>query len=580
MSEIWLRAYGGTGGLMARAFVNLLLLSPLADQDKTIVIQLMDYDELPPANVSIGNNLSILSDLVTCYSALHDLGLSGLASNPIRLESGQLKGIRERAYGFSPVDAMDFDFSLSSLFGPTNSSILRSCLKSSQINDSNKNGAYGDLARNAIIAKPMEASGAFEPTYREFDHNNTIVMYLGSTDGGVGNTLLDPDLNSLCNYIASNAWPTDKSRAYRIYSFRTIPYKKFNPNNPDPEKAANARRILDEMVPQSTGVIDNLDTRSDYVRTANITNGISYKLDALFLAGYAVNDRSQFDDTNAPGTNDKANPDSQTHRSHVVELISALMMIDCLNGDIYIPADARKLIYGYDVVPGPNSNMIQDQLLISSYTTDFKPEMFDVDGANPGVNLAHKISAAVFSYAFLLKLQEDFRKIRKNPGEYRLTRKLVGNCAPIEDLIQDIYDVRKFGGGVVNTEQLGAIGDTMTVYLNAMKKLVKLVYDVQETSRFGSPNCHTIDILPHDGLKALLEPEEHTEYFFSSSALWIPRSTVNDYEEMLILLGECPNIDNIVTDNNTGTERSDDEAAKKLLNAVYELFLLKVIGMM
>ena len=561
---------------MARAFVNLLLVSPLKDNDKTIVIQLMDYDEEPPTNKLIGNDLSILNDIVTCYNALHELGLSGLASNPIRLESGQLKGIREKAYNISQTEAVDFDFSLSSLFGPTNSNILRSCLKTSQINDSNKNGAYGDLARNAIIAKPMEASGAFDPTYSGFDHNNTIVMYLGSTDGGVGNTLLDPDINSLYNYIGSKAWPTDKSRTYRMYSFRTIPYKKFNANNPDLEKAANAKRILDEMVPQSKGVIENLDTRPDYVRTANITNGMPYKLDALFLAGYSVNDSSQFDDTNAPGTNDKANPDSQTHRSHVVELISALMMVDCLNGDIHTPGDGRKLIYGYNVIPEPNNDMIQDQLLFSGYTTEFNPEMFHVNNVNPGVNLAHKLSAAVYSYAFLLKLQEHFQDINSNPGNYNFKRRIIRNSTEIELLAMDMFGTQILGGEPVDPNKLGEIANKITVYLNAIGKLVKMIYEVQETSRFGSPNCLTINILPHDGLKALLEPEEHTEYFFSSSALWIPRSTVNEYEETLMQLRDCE-INDIIYDKNTGNKRNIDEAAKKLLKAVYELFLLKLL---
>lgn len=580
MSEIWLRAFGGTGGLMARAFVNLLLLSPLNDTDKEIVIQLMDYDELPPANKEIGNDLSILNDLVTCYKALHNLHLNGLAANPIRLESGQLKGIREVAYGFNSTTAQDFDYSLLSLFGPQNATILRSCLKSLQIEAPNKDGAYGDLARNGIIAKPMEVSSAFKPTYTGFDHNNTIVMYLGSTDGGVGNTLLDPDLNSLINFIASNAWPTDKSRDYRVYSFRTLPYKKFTPENPDPIKAANARRILEEMVPQSKGVINNLDTREDYVRTANITAGVPYKLDALFLAGYAVNDRSQFDDTNAPGTNSTSNPDSQTHRSHIVELVSALMMVDCLNEDICIPTEAKKLIYGYDVEAEQGSNCIKDNMLISTYTTKFTPSVYtisDTETDTPGVNLLQKITAAVFSYAFLLKLQADFKAIKSNPGNYRLTKKILGNCEPIEELVQDIYDVRVIGGGTVDTNQLGVIADVFTTYLSAMKKLVKFIYEVQETSRFGSPNSISVNILPHEGLKALVEPEEHTEYYFSSTNLWIPRGDNTDYERILDCLSECPNIGYITVDNDNH-DRTDDEAAKELLNAIYEMFLHIVLG--
>lgn len=578
MSEIWLRAYGGTGGLMARAFINLLLLAPLVDADKKVVIQLMDYDEVSPSNKEIGNDLSILNDLVTCYNALHKLNLNGLAVNPIRLESGQLKGIREKAYAFTSTTAKGFNYSLLSLFGPTNSEILRSCLTVSQIEAANKDGAYGDLARNAIIAKPMEDSAAFESTYKGFDHNNTIVMYLGSTDGGVGNTLLDPDLNSLFHYIASNAWPMDKSRDYRVYSFRTLPYKKFTPDNPDPIKAANAKRILEEMVPQSKGVICNLDTRDDYVRAANITKDVPYKLDALFISGYAVNDRSQFDDTNAPETSATSNPDSQTHRSHIVELVSALMMVDCLNEDIAIPSDGRKLIYGYDVETPNGGSCIKDMMLFSNYTTKFTPSVYQItESDNPGATLLHKITAAVFSYAFLIKLQRDFKSIKENPGDYRLTRRVLRNCDPIEELVQDIYDVRKLGGGAVNTDQLGSIADVFTTYLTAMKKLVTFIYEIQETSRFGSPNSISVDILSHEGLSSLITPEEHTEYYFSSTKLWIARSNDSDYDTMLDLLSECPNIGTIIVDDE-GNKRSDEDAAKKMLNAIYEMFLHIVLG--
>lgn len=559
MADIWIRAYGGTGNLMARAFVNLMILSPLRDTTAKIKIFLMDYDD----EVDEGNDNSELQNLVQFYNNLHNMKLKGMATNEIELVTGKLSIVRRETYKVIP----SHEFSLHSLFGDDKSDILRSCLTSSQIGASNQKGNYGDLARNSVIAKPMEIGGKFDDTYASFNPASTIAFFLGSTDGGVANTCLDRDLYALCNYIKENGGTLGKTRGYRLYSVRSLPYKKHATNSDDAKEQADAERILKQMVAQSMGVIGNIKRKTNYVRSGNQTT--DYILDALFLAGYNVPNSGAFSDTNRyAGGTIKAHTKNQSHMSHGTEMVAALMMIDVLNYNLPTSAE-NKAIYAYNAEESANSRgVLSSSDLFSPFKTSFpcertstlKKEVIELD-------IGTKLRNAIHMYAFLIQFQSDLIAASNEGKTAFKGRGSLRTIPEIETLLKGIYDVGFMKAGVVKWDQVGRIAAKLNDLMNALKELTKFVYEVQKNTVFVNTDS-VLNILPHVALKQLLYPDEGEIYKYSKQSLWALNGTISDYRGIVSMLSKDSTLVNI--SKTGGAMRTDEDATAVLLNYIYQ----------
>jgi len=365
--------------------------------------------------------------------------------------------------------------------------ILRSCLTSSQIGASNQKGNYGDLARNSVIAKPMEIGGKFDSTYASFNLASTIAFFLGSTDGGVANTVLDRDLYALCNYITTNGGTLGKTRGYRLYSVRSLPYKKHTTSSSDAKVQADAERILKQMVAQSMGVIGNIKRKTNYVRSGNQTT--DYILDALFLAGYNVPNSGAFSDTNryAGGTKE-AHTENQSHMSHGTEMVAALMMIDVLNYSLPTSA-TEKAIYAYNAEESANSRgVLHSTELFSPFTTSFPCERTIILQRMDALELdiGTKIRNAIHMYAFLIQFQSDLIAASNEKESAFKGRGSLRTVPEIEALLKGIYDKGFMKAGVIKWDQVGEIAANFNSLMNALKELAKFVYEVQKNTVFGN----------------------------------------------------------------------------------------------
>lgn len=559
MADIWIRAYGGTGNLMARAFVNLMILSPLKDTAAKIKIFLMDYDDA----VVEGNDNSELQNLVQFYNDLHNMKLKGMAANEIELITGKLPIVRRGTYDVSP----SHEFSLSSLFGEDKSDILRSCLTSAQIGASNQKGNYGDLARNSVIAKPMEISGKFDDTYESFNLASTIAFFLGSTDGGVANTVLDRDLYALCNYITANGGTLGNARGYRLYSVRSLPYKKHATNSSEARVQADAERILKQMVAQSMGVIGNIKRKTNYVKSGNQTT--DYILDALFLAGYNVPNSGAFSDTNRYiGDIKEAHTENQSHMSHGTEMVAALMMIDVLNYSLPT-SNGNKAIYAYNAEESANNKGILSSAdLFSPFKTSFPCERTStlrMDALE--LDIGTKIRNAIHMYAFLIQFQSDLIAASNEKETAFKGRGSLRTVPEIEALLKGIYDKGFMKAGVIKWDQVGEIAANFDSLMNALKELTKFIYEVQKNTVFGNTDP-VLKILPHEALEKLVVPEEGTTYRYSKQSLWALNGTISDYKGIVSMLSKDSTLVNI--SKTGGSMRTTDDATAVLLNYVYQ----------
>lgn len=556
MPDIWIRAYGGTGNLISRAFINCMMMAPLKDSGSKITIFLMDYDD----TVAGDNDNSILQDLSQYYNALKGMNIPGLAANEINIVTGKLNEVRYNTFNLTL--NMPTTFSLQSLFGIQRAELLKYCLTTEQISASNDKGAFGDLARNSMIAKPMESSGAFDNTFQGFNPASDIIaFYLGSTDGGVANTILDRDLNALCQYIQTKGHPLNDKRSYKIYSVRTLPYKKHSTNDPNPDISEIAKRILNQMVAQSKGVIDNINDKPNYVYTGGSPS--DYKLDGLFIAGYDVTNSARFNDTNNyNGVAPTAHIQNQSHFSHSVELISALMMIDAINNPNLGLGAGRKAVYAYnsDINPANNNGTLRAQDLFNPEKIDVPVEPDPLNNPPIQLDLGQKFKVAIHLYTFLLQFQKDLTDI-SNAGRI--------NSANLNKLFKKIYNVGLFKGQVIDFPQIGRIAAKFNNYINAGREFTKFIYEIQKNTLFDSANP-VIDILPQDALEKLVENPDNPDFYFSLNSLYIMGDD-NSYDEILLCLRNLSvsTLHSIVIDDIKGN-LTDDEATAILINIIYQ----------
>ena len=382
--RIEFKAYGGTGALIARSWVVLAALNTcdmsVGDPNQPggvnhAMIYRLDFDDknaLPGTN----NDYQYLENTVADYQKLHERNLGFLA--PLKLdlckeEAFKLKAIRSKAYPDEGTFSLSTIYlrnqhinEITSLLTAAFTSDPHSPEKDKELERSNLDGNYGDLAVNSFINERIiqlqpdnayAASGIYNDLQAEID--KAIVIYAGSMDGGTANTNIDKDIHSLLLHLQKCNIPIDHNRPFRMYALRSTPYSKFKL---DPKTTTKAdykitKSILDDKFEMASGVIDRISEQNQRAAATPNTQeidqfsyyylnpGIKYWLDGLFLGCSNTLDE----------TMDKALKDGQFHPSHLVEFALAEQAMDAIAGRL--PVDNRPHLYAYND-GGSNATMV------------------------------------------------------------------------------------------------------------------------------------------------------------------------------------------------------------------------------
>lgn len=567
---IYLRAYGGTGGLIARAFIAMMVTNPIKGNPEINVTR-MDLDIDADDNQT--TDYTYIDNLIDAYNNLHNMGMECIASSKIinNNTGASLREIRDHSFG---VDDGNPNYSIQDAFINDDNEIKKlmlSALSNEQIESSNYDGAYGDLARNAFIAYPLTLKDGFA-SFVDFDKMNTQgnkVFYIGSTDGGTANTLMDPEIKSFCEYIKNN----NKKRNAEIYGVRTLPYKTHSINSEKKEVKKDAERIARDMVAQSAGVLKNIITndknsshynyyRKSVARTQNDDNSSEktpkdrYWLDGLMLIGYDVNSSADFDNTNYD--KNKAATSQQYHKSHITELGAAMMIIDAANDKVKTSAGTDP-VYGY-LVEENNKHKITAEKFLPDYGFDsfmMKPD--NKDKYIP-ISVKERVRLCVHLYAFVkLHMVKHFSE-EVTKGKLRHAEKYVRLLNDSIGLLKDPLKHNFMEG--IHTKLLD--------FIKNMKYFLEMLYNVQEESRFGGTT--KVCIVDNDALKLFVEDneEELQKYAYSHDGIIGARDATDDANNISTDLANWYK-DELRKIYKKDTADDGAKAASKVLDLLYQV---------
>ena len=225
--------------------------------------------------------------------------------------------------------------------------------RTKELERSNRDGNYGDLAVNSFINERIITENAYAQSgiYNDLQtaissNKESVVFYAGSTDGGTANTNIDKDIQSLLNTF--NAANVDRAK-YKLYALRTTPYSKFEQTENDTEDNAVDRaiteRILKNKFQMAKGVLERIDKQNQDPARPNYydcDDGAPFWLDGLFFGCSNTLDV----------TAHKIRKDNQFHPSHFVELGLAKEAMDAIAGRL--PAANGEHLYVYNDGGGQN----------------------------------------------------------------------------------------------------------------------------------------------------------------------------------------------------------------------------------
>lgn len=487
MRKVKVRAYGGTGALLARTFVDLLIVNPI--RDTKIDIDLLDLDQSAEQGQNGGsqNDFQDVLKAVNAYKALHDLGLQFIARPEVSDPKKPLQDIRKRALGIADNVASTFDYSVKNVFDTTAQTLMLSCMTPNQYVAQNADGCHADLSRNAMIAYAMQTSpeGFAKAHGQKLDAGDTVI-YMGSTDGGTANTFIDPDLKAL---IKRNVEHNDDRKTFRVYSVRTLPYKRI----PVPEGNAEAEARNEDLVAKSVGVLRNIEGKSEYVAAyqenaagnPELIN-TDYLLDALALVGTNTTDASQLEDTNV--TQGDFQTADQHHKSHTTELAAALAMIDPLFHDLKKPTKDAYYIYKDDCV---------DHV---TYSLDAVPMPVGKGGSDVEISMSRRIKGFLSLYTLVKfhlidavgiiarkdvgnrdKVSENIRGIFGAIYNYKRKPKLGEKVKQLAgfggDVPFDILTDNPDAGGVFRAAEIETVKATLEAFVKNATPFVKMLYE-------------------------------------------------------------------------------------------------------
>lgn len=503
MRRIEFKAYGGTGSLICRSFITLMAMNAgnfiTQDgkyKDDKCIIYTMDYDDEGDAvHVTDG---SYLKTIIQKYNLLHSRGLEFIAPIALEESSLSLKSVRNFAYG-----TKETTYSLDSLFctgikGNEIKQLLTSAFTSDpnsatqEIERSNANGCYGDLAVNGFISEKLMATKAFSAlnAYNDLSGNidNAVVIYAGSTDGGTANTMIDKDIESLIEYLASQKHDVGTGRRFKIYGLRTTPYSKFSVSRGGEQDIEITEDILRDKFEMSKGVFENIQNQNNEALADSslfsyyyLDNSHKYWLDGLFIASSSVLDQ----------TNDMARKDNQFHPSHFVEFALAAQAMDALSGRLPSSDDNIPHLYAYnDGADNAKGDKVNLSGFFGKASVNYNFKYYTMEGNSNSIPLS-KYIRAVFLTLVTIKsdMIDDFRNY-SSPKTY----------------IKDIFHKAE---GAMSTV-CPCVANELVKFIDEAKFIVMCMTDMIDYSKFGKQDS-TIHLV-----------EEAVRYLYSEDNFGCP----------------------------------------------------------
>ncbi len=471
--RIEFRAYGGTGSLVGRSFITLMALNA-GDFEKGDVCDIfqMDYDDHAPIP-GRENDGNYFKNMIADYEKLYERHLGFLAPVKIHRNPLSLKKIRANAYPDEEV------YSLNSLYcSGRNREDIRSILSAAfttdpsstveEIERSNANGCYGDLAVNGFISERLISESSFQKmnAYSELANNLTdaVVFYAGSTDGGTANTMIDKDIESMLLYLEASGKDISEKRQFKVYGLRTTPYSRFSTDKGGEVDRQITSDILKNKYAMSRGVFSNIKRQNDNASNDSVQKysyykaepGMNYWLDGLFVG---TSDKLDI-------TADAAEKDNQFHPSHYVEFALAQEAMDALANRI--PQNDASHLYVYnDGIDTSHPEKVTLEGFFGTNMVKYQYEMCkDAEGDGSGsVSLAKYIRAILLTLVTVRgRLIPDF----KNPHAASYIQKGIFKSG--EDDIDAVAP---------------KVAEELESFLQESKFIVMTLVNVMDYSKFG-----------------------------------------------------------------------------------------------
>ncbi|WP_295218023.1 hypothetical protein [Ruminococcus sp.] len=521
--RIEFKAYGGTGTLIGRCFLTLLALNAgdLATDDhkddKCVIYQL-DYDDIVPVGGEM-NDGTYFNNIIEDYRKLHNRGLKFIAPIDIQKHPLTLKSVRATAYGIE-----EDKYSLESLFcSKKHKSEIKELLSSSfttnantnteEIERSNRDGCYGDLAVNGFISERLIVDGSFQKrkAYNDLAGNlqDAVIFYAGSTDGGTANTMIDKDILSMLYYLKDNGKEIGHSRQFRVYGLRTTPYSKFKlVGQADDLKITSD--ILRDKFEMSRGVFRNIKSQNEKADNSDVEHysyyniGINqnYWLDGLFIAGSSKLDI----------TAQEARKDNQFHPSHLVEFALAAEAMDAIANRIPQLHEESPHLFAYnDGVDEERGDVVTLNTFFKNASVKYDCSVLlqnDIDGS---------VSYAKYVRAILLTLVTIKGQMIKDFSDW--------NNGVRISYVKDIFKSAEPAADEVTP----FIAQELQAFLNESKFIVMTFVEMMDFSRFDKPSSLTVGFV-EDAVRYLYERDNFNNAVTLPSGSCLSIDTDNGYQ--------------------------------------------------
>lgn len=508
--RIEFKAYGGTGMLIARAWVVLAALNACnrgPDNQDHAVIYRMDLEDAA-AIMKPKSDYAYLENIIADYQQLHKRGLSFLA--PLKIELSKdlnhtLRAIRDRAYPDRGTP------SLSSLYVKgEHLEQIKNMLTAGFTSDprygtgelerANNDGFYGDFAVGSFISQRMAgtqernvyaASGIYNNLLSEI--RGAAVFYAGAMESGTANIYMNHDIVSLLQYLQKNGVSTDRGRSFRLYALRPMPYSTFKADGGVTGTDGEVHhKILAERFDRTSSTLECIMEQNQYAASHPTTETIydysyfydgvtpKYWVDGLFLGAGETLDE----------TADAALGAGQFHPSHLVEFALAEQAMDAI--DNRLPEHQGQHLYAYED-GGDRSNLTQVTLKTFFGHVNIRYTLkYVTSHVENSTTMSVRLDRYIYAYLLTLitvkeQLIEDFQKCQ---------------VRAVKRYISHLFNV---GNVVVRAaEELPQIAPHVVKELEGFVKesrfIVDALVDVMQYSRFpqtdgvsfGSPLLHLL----------------------------------------------------------------------------------------
>lgn len=523
--RIEFKAYGGTGTLVGRCFLTLLALNAgdlatAEHKDDKCVIYQLDYDDIVPVG-GANSDGAYFSNIIESYRKLHERGLKFLAPIAVEKHPLTLKSVRTKAYGKD-----EKKYSLESLFcSDRNRNEIRELLSSAfttnpqstteEIERSNRDGCYGDLAVNGFISERLIVDQSFmaQKAYNDLETNlqDAIVFYAGSTDGGTANTMIDKDIESMLTYLQDRGKDIGHGRQFHVYGLRTTPYSKFKLQGSETDVKIT-KDILQDKFAMSRGVFQNIQRQNNAASNEDVhdysyyylNKGQRYWLDGLFVASSEKLDL----------TASEARKDNQFHPSHLVEFALAAQAMDAIANRLPNVSENTAHLYAYnDGADEKAGDIVQLNAFFGTAQVKYEFEILTANNIEGSIPLSKYIRAILLTLVTIKgQMIYDFANYQQEGAKY----------------ITDIFN----GAHGDEDSVCPIVAEELKQFLEEVKFIVMALVEVMDFSKFEK-SSRTVQFA-EDALRYLYDRDNFNNAVATPAGASLSINTDNNFQIQLI----------------------------------------------